>query len=109
MNKRVLFYFLMILSQVAWSQRDPTQPPGVSRYQSSGSQQKQTTLQGLIYGENSWVIINDIVIKEGGSKKGIKVLKIKKNKVLIKKNGVERWLTWHQIKVKKYPKKSSDQ
>jgi hypothetical protein len=43
--------------------------------------------------QGSYAIINDEVIEEGRSVKGHQVLKIESNRVLISKDGNERWLT----------------
>ena len=79
---------------------DPTRPPGQASYQVQ-EVSKKVKLQGLVTGENSWVIINDVVIREGETKQGIKVVRVEKDKVLIRRYGDKIWLQWKHASIKK--------
>ncbi len=82
---------------------DPTRPPGERSYtQSSGTGAKKLNLQGLVVGEKSWVVINDVVLQQGQSKNGIRVIKIEKSRVLVRNNGNRVWLEWQSEIVKKH-------
>ena len=79
---------------------DPTRPPGTASYQSQ-EVSKKIKLQGLVVGEHSWVVINDEVIREGETKRGIQVVSVKKDKVLIRRYGEKLWLQWKHVSIKK--------
>jgi hypothetical protein len=91
---------ISLASNILVAAEDPTRPPGRSSYQAADEPQK-IKLQGLVFGENSWVVINNIVIREGETKQAIKVINVKKDKVLIRRYGENIWLQWKKMAIKK--------
>ncbi len=104
----VLFVYLYLTTIGAVSSAiDPTRPPGQSvSIEQNEKKTKNLNLQGIVVGEHSWIVINDIVIREGQLKTGIEVIQIKSDKVLIRHNGKRRWLEWQINPVKKNLKQS---
>jgi len=102
-NKFFSFWILLVVAVgTVMASEDPTRPPAQSGYRSPNTVVVKTLrLQGLVVGKNSWVIVNDIAIQEGETKKGIKVIQIKKDRVLIRHNGEKIWLPWKTVMIRK--------
>ncbi len=110
MNSKIILVFISIIFLSGFSERDPTKPPGQNSYTPSVVvKNKALRLQGLIYGDISWVVINNTVIKEGQTRHGIKVIRIKANKVLLMHNNKKQWLNWQTTNIRKSITKSLKQ
>ncbi len=104
---KILSLIIMALSVSGYAKRDPTRPPGMSSFQSGEViAERKLKLQGLVTGVSPWVVINDMVIKQGENKKGIKVITIKPEKVLVLYHQKKQWLKWQSIDIKNSAKKS---
>lgn len=106
---KIITILVAVILLSAFAKRDPTRPPGMSSFQTSEvPQKKKLKLQGLITGDSAWVIINDMVIKQGETKKGIKIVQIKANKVLVSYHQKRQWLKWQSMEIKNSLTKSSN-
>ncbi len=107
-NKFLLVVLVLAFGLMkAQAANDPTRPPGQSSYQGPSEEGvKKLILQGLVFGKNSWVVVNDLAIQEGEIIKGIKVIKVNKDKVLVRHRGEKYWLKWKHTAIKKNIKQS---
>lgn len=107
MKNKLNLIFIFLFCVTVHAQRDPTRPPGISKTYSANNNIRKLDLQGIISGDNPWVIINDSVFHVGDDKNGIRVINIRKNRVQISQQGTKKWLLLDTAKIKQFSKKSS--
>ncbi len=100
-NLKILVMISVLPFVISFNNTDPTRPPGTQVLQvSPGVQKQKLKLQGMVNGAKPWVVINDMVFKPGETKKGITVIQLKSDKVLVLYRQKKQWLPWRSLDVK---------
>lgn len=99
-----LFAGLLLMMAAVVDARDPTQPPG-TRLTQQRVVEKSLRLSGIFLGKRPHAIINGYAMAVGERYRGIELIKIEPERVLVQWKGAKRWLTLVPTTVKQRVRK----